>query len=81
MRTGFKLIKAVKVYRKKMLYWNISVKMRDQDQNICKRFELSHHLLSMFVLSHHLLSTYATFSEKLTFLTPRYTDVRVRIRG
>ena len=27
------------------------------------------------------LSTYATFSEKLTFLTPRYAHVRVRTRG
>ena len=80
MRTSLKL-KLSKFTGKKMLYWNISVKMRDQDQNICKRFELSHHLLSTFVLSHHLLSTYTTFSEKLTFLTPQYTDVRVRIRG
>ena len=29
----------------------------------------------------HPLSTYPTFSEKLTFLTPRYGHVRVRIRG
>ena len=29
----------------------------------------------------HSFSTYAKFSEKLTFLTPRYTHVRVRIRG
>ena len=29
----------------------------------------------------HPLSTYAKFSEKLTFLTPRYGHVRVRIRG
>ena len=29
----------------------------------------------------HLLRTYAKFSEKLIFLTPRYAHVRVRIRG
>ena len=29
----------------------------------------------------HPLSTYAKFSEKLTFLTPWYIQVRVRIRG
>ena len=29
----------------------------------------------------HPLSTYAKFSEKLTFLTPWYVHVRVRIRG
>ena len=29
----------------------------------------------------HPLSTYAKFSEKLTFLTPLYAHVRVRIRG
>ena len=29
----------------------------------------------------HPLSTYAKFSEKLTFLTPWYAHVRVRIRG
>ena len=28
----------------------------------------------------HPLTTYAKFSEKLTFLTPRYAHVRVRIR-
>ena len=26
----------------------------------------------------HSFSTYINFTEKLTFLTPRYTDVRVR---
>ena len=29
----------------------------------------------------HPLSTYAIFSEKLTFLTPWYANVRVRVRG
>ena len=29
----------------------------------------------------HPLCTYAKFSEKLTFLTPRYAHVRARIRG
>ena len=29
----------------------------------------------------HPLSTYAEFSEKLTFLTPQYAHVGVRIRG
>ena len=29
----------------------------------------------------HPLSTYAKFSEQLTFLTPWYVHVRVRIRG
>ena len=29
----------------------------------------------------HLLSTYVKVSEKLTFLTPWYAHVRVRIRG
>ena len=29
----------------------------------------------------HPLSTYTKFSEKLTFLTPWYAHVRVRIRG
>ena len=29
----------------------------------------------------HSLSTYAKVSEKLTFLTPQYAHVRVRIRG
>ena len=29
----------------------------------------------------HLLSTYAEFSEKLTFLSPLYAHVRLRIRG
>ena len=32
-------------------------------------------------LGGHPLSTYANFSEKLTFPTPRYAHVRVRIRG
>ena len=30
---------------------------------------------------YHLFSTYATFFEEFTFLTPRYGQVRVRIRG
>ena len=29
----------------------------------------------------HALSTYVKFSEKLTFLTPRYAHVRLRTRG
>ena len=29
----------------------------------------------------HPFSTYAKFSEKLTFVTPRYAHVRVRIMG
>ena len=29
----------------------------------------------------HPFSTHAKFSEKLTFLTPRYAQVRVRLRG
>ena len=32
-------------------------------------------------ISGHPLSTYAKFSEKLTFLTPWYAHIRVRIRG
>ena len=35
----------------------------------------------MLLLRGHPLSTYAKFSEKLTFLTPWYAHVRVRIRG
>ena len=33
------------------------------------------------MLRGHPLVTYAKFSEKLTFLTPRYAHVRMRIRG
>ena len=34
-----------------------------------------------FIVRGRALSTYATFSEKLTFLTPWYAHARVRIRG
>ena len=35
----------------------------------------------IFKVRVHPLSRYKNFSEKLKFLTPRYTHVRVRIRG
>ena len=35
----------------------------------------------MSTIRAHPLSTYAKLSEKLTFLTPWYVHVRVRIRG
>ena len=39
-----------------------------------------HDLLYKFTAGHPL-STYAKYSKKLTFLTPWYAYVRVRIRG
>ena len=33
------------------------------------------------IRGHPLISTYAQFSEKLTFLTPLYAHIRVRIKG
>ena len=34
-----------------------------------------------YVHKDHSFSTYAKFSEKLSFLTPRYAHVHVRMRG
>ena len=36
---------------------------------------------SLSISRAHPFSTYAKFSEKLTFLTPRYAHVRLRSRG
>ena len=48
---------------------------------IFKHFTGIKFCLVLLVLSwDHPFSTYAKFSEKLTFLTPRYAHVRVRIR-
>ena len=35
----------------------------------------------MILIRVHLFSTFAKFFEKLTFLTPRYAHLRVRIKG
>ena len=45
------------------------------------RFSMKFISMIMISLWDHPFSTYAKFSEKLTFLTPWYTHVRVRIRG
>ena len=36
---------------------------------------------SLSISRDHPFSTYAKFSEKLTFLTPRYAHIRLRSRG
>ena len=47
----------------------------------CQKEKFLTLLLSRQYLRHHSFRTYATFSEKLTFLTPWYEHVQVCIRG
>ena len=58
---------------------NIKIKLIRQEISVGHTSRYS--ILFLEAVRDHSVSTYAKFSEKLTFLTPGYAHIRVRISG
>ena len=77
------MLKQVKssLLRYPMLELALHLFLSDEEVGLFISLCLESLVIAVFGIRGHSLSTYAKFSEKLTFLTPWYAHVRVRIRG